>query len=80
MPSQAVVWLEFLGICWYLLWTLYGLVRFLGSVIQEARSTPENLYLRNLEVRYACLVPCRVAKGNLYLRNLEVRHAGRRRR
>lgn len=53
MPSQAVVWLEFLGICWYLLWTLYGLVRFLGSVIQEARSTPENLYLRNLEVRVA---------------------------
>ncbi|KAG2430730.1 hypothetical protein HYH02_013570 [Chlamydomonas schloesseri] len=52
-PSQIVAWLEFLGICWYLLWFLWRCLKVIWACFQEWRSPHDQVYARNLGVSSA---------------------------
>ncbi|PNW88922.1 hypothetical protein CHLRE_01g050700v5 [Chlamydomonas reinhardtii] len=52
-PSQVVAWLEFLGICWYLLWFLWRCLKVVWACFQEWRSPHDQVYVRNLAVSSA---------------------------
>ncbi|KAG2496468.1 hypothetical protein HYH03_005295 [Edaphochlamys debaryana] len=50
VPTRAVVFIEFLGIAWYLAWFLGRTLQFFWEGIQECRAADADVYYRNLKL------------------------------